>query len=218
MKAIVIGGTGATGRELVLQLLEDKRIESVTVLVRRSFFSPDSKLIEIIVDFDHLEDYSDYIMGDIAFSTLGTTLNAAGSKEAQWTVDYDYQLKFAALAKQNKIETFVLLSSAQANQESRFFYMKMKGQLEEQVKALNFSKLIIIKPGPIDRPNTDRAGEKYTIKTLKFLNKLGIFKSYKPISTISLAKAIVDSVFKDNQGVVNVYNPKEIWEDLGEKI
>ena len=80
MKAVIIGGTGATGRELVLQLLADPKISQVIVLVRRPFFSPDPKLLEVEVDFDKLEEYRPYIIGDIAFSTLGTTLAAAGSK------------------------------------------------------------------------------------------------------------------------------------------
>ncbi|MGB7526827.1 NAD(P)H-binding protein [Sphingobacterium cellulitidis] len=218
MNAVVIGATGATGRELVLQLLSNPKVDSVTVLVRRPFFTSEPKLHEVIVDFDHLENYSDFIIGDVAFSTLGTTLKDAGSKEAQWVVDYDYQLKFAALCKMNRIDTFVLLSSAQASKNSRFHYTKMKGLLEEGIKALNFSKLIIVRPGPIDRPNTKRKGEKYAVKTLKFLNRIGLFKPYKPISTMFLAKAIVDAVFEDKDGILDIYNPKEIWGELGEQV
>lgn len=218
MNAVVIGATGATGRELVLQLLSNPKVDSVTVLVRRPFFTSEPKLHEVIVDFDHLENYSDFIIGDVAFSTLGTTLKDAGSKEAQWVVDYDYQLKFAALCKMNRIDTFVLLSSAQASKKSRFHYTKMKGLLEEGIKALDFSKLIIVRPGPIDRPNTNRKGEKYAVKTLKFLNRIGLFKPYKPISTMFLAKAIVDAVFEDKDGILDIYNPKEIWGELGEQV
>lgn len=214
MKAVVIGATGATGRELVLQLLEDKRVELVTVLVRRPFFSGEPKLREVIVDFDRLEDYRSDIEGDVAYSTLGTTLKAAGSKEAQWVVDYDYQLKFAALCKINHIKTFVLLSSAQANVSSRFYYTKMKGLLEEAVKALNFPKLVIVRPGPIDRPNTDRKNERIAIKVLNFFNTMGLLKPYRPITTIDLAKAIKDASFEDKEGLVDEYNPKEIWDDL----
>jgi len=216
MKAVVIGATGATGRELVLQLLANPKVDSVNVLVRRPFFTPDPKLHEVIVDFDRLEDFSHFIIGDVAFSTMGTTLKDAGSKEGQWVVDYDYQLKFAALCKLNRFHTFVLLSSAQANKNSRFFYTKMKGLLEEGIKALNFPKLIIVRPGPIDRPNSKRMGEQYAVITLKFLNKLGLFKLYKPISTMILARAIMDAAFEDKDGLIDIYNPKEIWDELGE--
>lgn len=217
MKAVVIGATGATGRELVLQLLANPKVDSVNVLVRRPFFTPDPKLHEVIVDFDRLEDFSHFIIGDVAFSTMGTTLKDAGSKEGQWVVDYDYQLKFAALCKLNRFHSFVLLSSAQANKNSRFFYTKMKGLLEEGIKALNFPKLIIVRPGPIDRPNSKRKGEQYAVSTLKLLNKLGLFKLYKPISTMFLARAIMDAAFEDRDGLIDIYNPKEIWGELGEK-
>ena len=84
MNAIVIGGTGATGKELVAQLLEDARFDTVTVLVRRPYFDANSKLIEIVVDFEKLDRYRDKIRGRVAFSTLGTTLKDVGSKAAQF--------------------------------------------------------------------------------------------------------------------------------------
>ncbi len=210
MKAVVIGGSGATGRELVLQLLADYRVESVVALVRKPFFMPDPKLKEVIVDFDHLEQYAAFIDADVAFSTLGTTLKQAGSKKKQWRVDYEYQLKFAQLARMNHVFTFVLLSSAQASPKSKFFYSRMKGMLEEKIKQLDFPKLIILRSGLIDRPKTDRRGEKIALKVIKVFNALGILKSYKPITTVDLAKVIVDRSFDDSEEDITILEPKEI--------
>jgi|SRR5690606_1800730 len=195
MKAIVIGGTGATGKELVTQLLNDVRFEEVTALVRRPYFGGHIKLKEIIVDFDKLEEYKESIHGDVAFSCLGTTLKDAGGKEAQWRVDHDYQLKFAAIARENGIESFVLLSAAGADSKSLIFYNKMKGALEQNVKALGFNKFLIIQPGAIDRPNTTRTGEKWMIKILHSLNSLGILRRYAAISTARLALAMINAYF-----------------------
>lgn len=205
MNAIIIGATGATGREVVLQLLADPSVDSVTVLVRKPFFSEDSKLNEIIVDFERLEDYADLIDGDIAISTLGTTRKIAGSKQAQWHVDYDYQLKFAALAKQKNIDTFVLLSAFKAKSNSKLFYSRMKGQLEEDIKLLGFPRLIIFKPGLIERPNSERKTEKISFSVLNFFNSIGLFKSFSPVSTINLAKIIVDVYFHQVGERVEVY-------------
>lgn len=196
MKAIIIGGTGATGKELVTQLLEDQRFEAVTVLVRRPYFEAHPKLTEIIVDFEKLNDYQHKITGDVAFSTLGTTLKDAGSKDAQWRVDHDYQLEFAKIAKANGVESFVLLSAFGADVNSSFFYNKMKGTLEENMQKLNFSQLTVLHPGGIDRSDSTRTGEKVMMKALKAFNAIGVFKAYAPISTQRLAKAMIASYFK----------------------
>lgn len=196
MKAIIIGGTGATGKELVAQLLEDQRFEAVTVLVRRPYFEAHPKLTEIIVDFEKLNDYQHKITGDVAFSTLGTTLKDAGSKDAQWRVDHDYQLEFAKIAKANGVESFVLLSAFGADVNSSFFYNKMKGTLEENMQKLNFSQLTVLHPGGIDRSDSTRTGEKVMMKALKAFNAIGVFKAYAPISTQRLAKAMIASYFK----------------------
>lgn len=196
MKAIVIGGTGATGKELVAQLLEDSRFDAVTVLVRRPFFNAHPNLKEIVIDFEKLTDYQDEIRGDVAFSSLGTTLKDAGSKEAQWRVDHDYQLEFAQLAKSNGVNSFVLLSAYGANTKSSFFYNRMKGTLEENMQKLDFHQLVILHPGGIERPDTTRKGEKIMMKALRAFNAIGIFKGYEPISTQRLAKAMIASYFK----------------------
>ena len=206
MKAIVIGGTGATGKELVAQLLEDPRFEEVTALVRRPYFGPHPKLKEVLVDFEKLDRYRDEIRGEVAFSCLGTTLKDAGGKEAQWRVDHDYQLEFATLAKANGVESFVLLSAFGASAGSSFFYNKMKGTLEQNLQKLDFPRLVILHPGGIERPGSTRAGEKTMMKTLKIFNALGLFKGYAPLPTNRLAKAMIASCFefKEKSKVVSL--------------
>lgn len=195
MKAIVIGGTGATGRELVRQLVDDSRFREVVALVRRPFFDGIPKLREIVVDFENLEVEREHIQGDVAFSCLGTTLKDAGSKGAQWRVDHDYQLKFAALARDQGIPAFVLLSAAGARTGSLFFYSKMKGVLENSVRALGFTQLTVIRPGAIDRPATTRIGEKRMVEFLKWVNQIGLLRSYAAISTVRLAQAMIKAFF-----------------------
>lgn len=206
MKVVIIGGSGATGRELVLQLLADSRVGSIVVLVRKGFFLSHPKLREVIVDFDHLERYGQEIQGDIAFSTLGTTRKAAGGRQAQWRVDHDYQVKFAEIARANKMFTFVLLSAAQASEKSLFFYSRM----ERELSGLNFPKLIIIQPGPIDRPGSDRLGEKISLSIIRFLNRMGLLKEYQPITTIALAEVLIKKALADNAHPITQLGPKDV--------
>ena len=187
MKAVIIGATGATGKELLDLLLADNAVTEVVALVRKPLRIEHPKLNAVVVDFDKLDEWATYISGDVAFSCLGTTLKVAGSKAAQYKVDYDYQYQFAKLAKTSKIPTFVLVSSSTANPKSLIFYSKMKGKLEEAVEALGFESFNFFRPGPLVRPNTDRIGEKIGVSVMGFLSSLGVLKSMEPLPVKSLA-------------------------------
>ncbi len=191
MTAIIIGATGATGRDLVDLLLLDTAFDAIHVFVRRPLAISDPMIETHLVDFDQIDFWKSGIRGDVLFSCLGTTLRAAGSQEAQWKVDYDYQFNFAKAAHENGVPTLVLMSSMGANPQSSVFYMKMKGQLEEAVKLLGFSNTIIVRPPSLIRRNSDRWGEKVGVMALKMLNKVGILRSMKPLSTEAVARAML---------------------------
>ena len=192
MKALVIGATGATGKDLVQQLLNDKDFEEVNIFVRKPLNLQNDKLKVHIVDFEKPEEWKGFVKGDVAFSCLGTTLKDAGSKEAQKKVDFDYQYQFAKAAKENNVDDYVLVSAYGANPQSKIFYSKMKGELEEAVKQLHFNKITIFKPGMLDRKDSERTGEVLGSRIIKFANKIGLFESQKPLPTEVLAKAMVN--------------------------
>lgn len=193
MKALVIGATGATGKDLVKQLLSDKEFEEVDIFVRKPVDIQNDKLKVHVVNFEKPEEWKDKVRGDIAFSCLGTTLKDAGSKEAQRKVDFDYQYEFAKAAKENDVEDYILVSAYGANPTSKIFYSKMKGELEEAVKQLHFNKITIFKPGMLERKDSERTGEVLGSRIIKFANKLGLLESQKPLPTDILAKAMINS-------------------------
>ncbi|TWW01629.1 NAD-dependent epimerase/dehydratase family protein [Chitinophaga pinensis] len=190
MKALIIGATGATGKDLTQVLLQDPAYTEVVIFVRRSAGIRHSRLTEIITDFDKLEAVSDFIKGDVWFSCLGSTLKTAGSKEKQWHIDYEIPLKFAEIAKRNGVQKAVLVSAYGASARSKVFYSKMKGQLEEDIDRLAFDQYVIFKPGMLLRKDTDRAGEHVFGRILKFLNRLGILKRFRPLETSLLAEKL----------------------------
>lgn len=134
MKALVIGATGAVGKDLVQQLIEDSSMERIDIFVRREVKMPAAKVVAHVVDFDHPETWADQLKGDVLFSCMGTTIKAAGSQEAQWKVDYTYQFDAAKAAKANGVPTYVLVSSIGADVKSKLFYTKMKGALDDAVQ------------------------------------------------------------------------------------
>jgi uncharacterized protein YbjT (DUF2867 family) len=193
MKALVIGATGATGKDLVNQLLNDKDFEEVDIFVRKPVDIQNDKLKTHIVNFENPDEWKDLVKGDVAFSCLGTTLKDAGSKEAQKKVDFNYQYEFAKAAKENEVEDYILVSAYGANPKSKIFYSKMKGELEEAVRQLHFNKITIFKPGMLERKNSGRTGEVLGSRIIKFANKLGLLESRKPLPTDVLAKAMINS-------------------------
>ncbi|MDQ0475769.1 NAD(P)H-binding protein [Chryseobacterium sp. MDT2-18] len=193
MKALIIGATGATGKDLVHQLLQDSDFKEIDVFVRKPLTINDSKLKTHVVDFEKPEEWKDLVKGDVAFSCLGTTLKAAGSKEAQKKVDVDYQYNFAKSAKENEVEDFILVSAYGASATSKMFYSQLKGELEEKIKKLHFNKVTIFQPGMLERKSSDRFGEVAGAKVIKFINKFGLLKSQKPLPTDVLAHAMINA-------------------------
>lgn len=201
MKGLIIGATGATGKDLLAKLLENDTYSEVHCFVRKPMSISHPKLHAHVVDFDTPEAWSDLLHGDVAFSCLGTTLAVAGSKDAQWRVDYDYQYAFAEHCKNNGVPTFVLVSAAGAKAQSKLFYNRMKGALEEAVKKLNFPRLLIFQPSVLVRKGSDRKGEQFGLKMIVLLNKIGLFKRYRPMPTNVLAQRMRREVATATEGV-----------------
>ena len=181
MKALVIGATGAVGRDLVEQLLKDDVFERVTLFVRRPLAVENPKLTVHVIDFDHPE----------LFSCLGTTIRAAGSQANQWKVDYTYQYEAAKAARENGVGTYALVSSIGADPKSKIFYTRMKGELEVAVKKLGFPACYILQPPSLVRKGSDRFGEKAGVVALRAFNAIGLMRAYKPMPTEEVAAAML---------------------------
>lgn len=191
MKALIIGATGATGKDLVNVLLRDPDYTQIVIFVRRSTGINHPKLIEVITNFDKLEEVTENINGDVLFSCLGTTLKAAGSKEKQSHIDFETPLYFATIAKRNAVPRMVLLSAYGASATSKVFYSRLKGKLEEAIAGLAFDQYIIFRPGLLLRKDTDRTGERISAALLKGLNSIGIIRKFRPLPTAILAEKMV---------------------------
>lgn len=193
MKAIVIGATGAVGRDLLDVLVRDPRYEQVLAFARRDPGMKAANLRFYRVDFERPEEWREMVRGDVLFSALGTSKKQAGSKEAQYHVDYDYQVGFARIARENGVPRMVLVSSVGANPSSRWFYLRLKGQIEEDIAALHFDGLTILQPPLLIRKHAKRLLEVLSVKFISLLNLVGFARSMAPISTETVASCMAEA-------------------------
>ena len=200
--ALVIGSTGMVGRELIKQLCESSEFEQVISFVRRSSGFSHSKQQEHVVNFDQPESWKELLKGDVLFSFMGTTLAAAGSKASQYKVDYTYQYETARMAAENNVPVYVLVSSTGANANSALFYPKIKGQLDEAVQKLGFKSVQILRPGQLyGKRQQKRSAELFAVKMMFAINKLGLFKKYKPIHASEVAKAMISAAKRTGSNI-----------------
>jgi uncharacterized protein YbjT (DUF2867 family) len=200
--ALLIGATGLVGSQLLIQLLDDARFGKVIALGRRDLGRSHPKLTAHVIDFEAPEAWSSLVAGDVAFSSLGTTLKQAGGQAAQKKVDHDYQLAFARAAAKNGVPTFVLVSSASANARSRVFYSRIKGELDREVQGLGFTRVRIMRPSLLagDRAQP-RAGERIGSVVLGAANALGLARRYREIHGDVVAKAMINAALDPDEGL-----------------
>ncbi len=211
-KAIVIGATGLVGGQLMELLLNDSRFESVKIFVRRTANITHPKLTEHIVDFDAPDTWKKLVTGDVLYSAMGTTLRVAGSKEAQYKIDYTYQYNVARTAAANEVKEYVLISSAGAAIDSKIFYSRMKGELERDIKRLPFETIHIIRPGLLAGERVQvRTGEKIGIGVMNAISIIPGLGKLKPIQGREVAQAMINATFRHVVGI-HTYSLGEVFD------
>ena len=193
MKAIVVGATGAVGRDLVEVLCNDPRYTEVRTFTRRELGIENPKIRPYVVDFERTEGWHDLVQGDVIFSALGTSKKQAGSKEAQYHIDHDYQIMFAQFAKRNGVRHMVLVSSAGADASSAFFYMKLKGIIERDMEALGFEGLTIVQPPSLIRKHAKRPLETISRSSTLQLLKRSVGLSRHGATTETVAHCMAEA-------------------------
>ncbi|HAB51746.1 MAG: NADH dehydrogenase [Ignavibacteria bacterium RIFOXYB2_FULL_35_12] len=211
---IIIGATGLVGSQLTIKLLNDNRYKLVKIFVRKSSSITYPKLEEHVVDFDKLETWKHEISGDELYSTMGTTIKKAGSKEAQYKIDFTYQYECAKAASENGVGKYLLVSSAGANIKSGNFYLRMKGELDEKISVLPFRQLYIFRPSILAGERKERRrGEEIGISVIKFVaDIIPLLRKYRPIEAETVAEAMLKAANMENKTKISIFDLDQIFE------
>ncbi|OXL28591.1 NAD-dependent epimerase/dehydratase family protein [Psychrobacter sp. DAB_AL32B] len=195
-KAIVIGATGLVGQHLVKQLSE--LYDTLIVIARRPprYINASMRFYQVN-DFDNLAEIFASVGVDRktdAFSCLGTTKKQAGSDEAFRKVDHHYNVTFAMLCQDKGVENFFLLSSMNADINSRFLYNRVKAETEQSIMGLDFAQLVVFRPSLLLGKHKGRPLESLGQKAFQFISPfVSESLSLHPISAKRVASAMAMS-------------------------
>ena len=192
---VIIGATGAVGKEILKEILSCEYYERIYVLGRNSIsrLPEDDKLTKIVIDFENMRFDTSILDNADIFASLGTTIKIAGSKENQRKIDVDYTVNFAKLCE-GKVRSFNVVSAIGANSKSKNFYNSLKGELEDKLKETNLGILRIFQPSLlISKRDDKRFLEELFIKISPIFQILlrGKAKKYSPIEASLLGKEMV---------------------------
>ena len=197
--ALIAGASGLTGSSLLKLILESEIYDQVKILVRKPLDKEHPALEQIIYDYE--KPKPEWLRADHVYCCLGTTIKKAGSKEAFRRVDHDYPLELARSAHHNGTTKFALVSAVGANSRSMFFYNRVKGQLEQDIRTIPFEALYIMQPSMLLGPRKERRlGEelgKTLMKPLSFL----LPANMKPVQASRVAAAMVEHMNGAGTGV-----------------
>ena len=192
--ALIFGSSGLIGNELFKTILLKNVYSKIKIFVRTIPEVNNPKVEIIKTDFRNVEKQNDKINGDDCYFCIGTTKKDTPDKNEYRRIEYDLPVNIAIIAKENSVNSFFYVSSIGANPKASSGYLKNKGQVEEELKNLNFSKLAIIRPSLlIGNRKTFRLGEVIFTPVMNTLTlfAFGSLKKYKPIKIENVVKAML---------------------------
>ncbi|MEQ8425093.1 MAG: NAD(P)H-binding protein [Cyclobacteriaceae bacterium] len=198
--ALLAGGTGLIGSQLLQLLVDSMRYDKIKCLSRGGLPVDHQKIELIKTDGGNLNELSPLIKADDVFCCLGTTIKKAKTETAFRKVDFEYPLHLANLAKASGASQFLLVSSLGADSSSSVFYNRVKGEVEEAIDAVRFESYHIFRPSLLlGQRSEERSGEdaaKIFFKLFGFL----VPGKYKAIDSAKVARAILANALKEEKG------------------
>ncbi len=200
MKLLLVGSTGLVGSHVLQLALADRRVSAIVAPARRAL-PAHPKLLAPVVDFDALPAQAAWWRADAVICTLGTTMREAGSEAAFRRVDFDYPLAVARLAHQHGTPAYVLNSAIGADAASRFFYNRVKGELEQALAREGFTSLTCVRPGLIGgHRQTFRAGERVAQLAADLAGPL-LPRRWRLNPAERIAQALIEAALQPKPGV-----------------
>jgi uncharacterized protein YbjT (DUF2867 family) len=203
MKAVIMGATGLVGGWVIQELLAEPRCTEVTSVGRRAQVPQVQKWKERIGSMTDLDTLLKDVQADAAFCCLGTTIKKAGSQSAFEEIDWHLPLRFARSLRKQGVKQFHVVSSLGADAASKNFYLRTKGRMEDELKALGFETLAIYRPSLLlGERQEKRPMEHLSIKAYRWFEPMypRFLQSWKPIEAKDVARSMVSEALAGKPG------------------
>ncbi len=191
--AIILGATGLTGNYLLKQLISDADYGKIILFSRNKTAEESEKIEEHLIDLFELGKHRDTFKADVAFCCIGTTQRKTPNKEIYRKVDYGIPVTAAKLCKENGIDRFLVISALGANANSKIYYNRLKGEMQNSVLQQEIKNTYIFQPSLITGKREEKRPMEFLGKQLmKVANFLmfGPLKKYRSIHANTIAKAM----------------------------
>jgi uncharacterized protein YbjT (DUF2867 family) len=209
---LLAGATGLVGGLVLKRLLADAAFKGAIIApARRGLPMQDARLLAPVLDFslgdeDFGQAFETAAPGtiDAYVCCLGTTMRAAGSREAFIAVDRELVLRFSRIARARGAKHAILVSSVGASRQSGNFYLRVKGEVEDALEQAGYTRLDLLRPGLLLGPREERRPAEALFQKLAPLGNLlmhGRFKPYRSIRADTLAASIVVLLDEQAPGV-----------------
>ncbi len=214
LSIVMMGATGAVGQEVVKNLITNTDIEKITLLGRKiTPLLPASLVAQHVIDISIPTTYQGYVTNHrVAICTLGVGQPSKISKEKFIKIDKTAVINFAKACKEAEVEHFELLASVGISAASASFYLRTKGELVDELKALNFERLSIFKPSMILTPsNRYGLSQAITLRIWPWLKPIlfGALRKYRGVKVADLGKAMALNIRENNKGYEEL-----VWDDF----
>jgi uncharacterized protein YbjT (DUF2867 family) len=202
-KALVLGSSGLIGLETINLLLNNDKYEVVYAISRSELPIKNNKLIQILADYNSIETKIKDLQIHHFFCCIGSTRAKTPDKTKYYEIDLEYPKKVASILIANGSTSLCLVSSMGANPTSNNFYLKLKGDVEESLRAIGFKSFHIFRPSLLLGNRKEfRLTERITKFIYPIFNLLlvGKMKDYRSIQAKDIAAAMINVSITSNLG------------------
>jgi uncharacterized protein YbjT (DUF2867 family) len=199
LTALIAGASGLVGGECLKLLLASDRYARVRILTRRDLgaVARHPKAQQLVVDFAALAGSADELAADHVYCALGTTIAKAGSQQRFREVDGEYPRRLAELALARGARHFSLVSALGASRTSPFFYSRVKGELEDALRAMHWPGLCLVRPSVIAGARAEsRPFERLAANALQWAPR-----TWRPVPAGEIAAAMVNTALRAPRGL-----------------